>query len=117
MARRARARRRIVVDACVGRAAGGEDAEHPVSQACSRCLLAIFNVRLIEAALETDGLVLLTDCEARAAFAKHCGDVAGVAGVTWACPEHHAGAIEWIESGAPDRGEWTLGARPRRRDR
>jgi len=70
---------------------------------------ALRDAHLLVAAISADQIVISRDDTARRDLAERCRDIAGVCEVTWACPEHDAGVIEWLEQGAPSKPEWTLG--------
>jgi hypothetical protein len=89
--------------------AGAPAAETEFENAAQESAAARKDLHLLMAAVGSDGIVVSRDDKARKALVKCCGHIPGVADIVWACPEHDAGVIEWLEQGAPSKPEWTLG--------
>lgn len=89
--------------------AGAVAAETEFESAAQESAAARKDVHLLLAAAGSDGVVVSRDDKARKALAKCCGHLPGVPDIVWACPEHDAGVVEWLEQGAPSKPEWTLG--------
>ena len=85
------------------------------------------DMRLVEAALVGDGIILSCDDEARRLFAKHANPIADVTCLHWANPaKANEATVRWLQTGSPDDPQRTLGAfakgltrdrRPRRKAR
>lgn len=90
----------------VGELAGGTAAE--IWERLQDCPDALKDGHLAVMAISTDRIVISLDDDAKRSIAGQCGDMAAVMDVTWACPQHGTGVIQWPEEGAPQKTEWTL---------
>jgi hypothetical protein len=100
------ARKLLVIDASVSRAAGGKDSIHPVSKDCRDFLKEIHDicyhvVYTKEIREQWDKIIVSLDENARGLFARASGSVKEIKEIVWINPAKKEDTpIEWLKDGA-----------------
>ncbi len=88
--------------------AGSGPQADAVRQALEDCPAALKDMPLPAIAIMADGIVISSDDAARQDIATRCAAIPEVMDISWPCPQHDSGIVEWLEQGAPEKPEWTL---------